>query len=154
MLEEDGAVVAESTAILEYLEERYPERPLYPLGEARRTELRLFVDWFNRVWKVPPNEIEAELGKPAPNDARIEELGAQMRAWLDWFERLLDGREYLLGEFSAADCAAYPFLKYARSRPEADDERFHVVLEEHQPLTGHPRLEAWLERMAGRPGAS
>jgi glutathione S-transferase len=30
VLEEDGKVVADSTAILEYLEERKPEPPLYP----------------------------------------------------------------------------------------------------------------------------
>jgi glutathione S-transferase len=29
VLEEDGHVVADSTAILEYLEERYPDPPLY-----------------------------------------------------------------------------------------------------------------------------
>jgi len=36
VLEDDGRVVADSTAILEYLEERYPQPPLYPREPARR----------------------------------------------------------------------------------------------------------------------
>lgn len=47
----DGeTVVSDSTAILEHLEERFPDQPLYPTDPARRAELRLFIDWFNRVW--------------------------------------------------------------------------------------------------------
>src|SRR6266511_4603228 len=68
VLVEDDRVIADSTAILEYLEERYPDPSLYPTDEARRAEVRVFVDWFNRVWKRWPNEIEGELvdGKPNP----------------------------------------------------------------------------------------
>ena len=63
VLVDGDRVVADSTAILEHLEERFPERPLYPADPARRAELRLFVDWFNRVWKRPPNLIVAEEGR-------------------------------------------------------------------------------------------
>jgi glutathione S-transferase len=154
VLVEDGRVLVESMDIVRYLDERYPEPPLYPADPARRAELLVFIDWFNRVWKRPPNEIEAELGKPEPDRARIEELGAQMTAWLDQFEDLLAGRDYLFGEFSAADCAAFPFLKYALLREEGDDELFHRILRDHQPLAGsHPRLEAWIRRVDERPRA-
>jgi glutathione S-transferase len=77
-----------------------------------------------------------------------------MRERLDLFERLLTGREYLLGDFGAADCLAYPFLKYAAGRDPADDELFHRILEEHQPLgDDHPRLAAWIARVGERPRA-
>ena len=42
--------------ILEHLERRFPDPPLYPADPARREEMRVFIDWFNRVWKGPPNE--------------------------------------------------------------------------------------------------
>ena len=75
-----------------------------------------------------------------------------MRAWLEVFESLLEGRDHLFGEFSAADCAAFPFLKFARLRDPADDERFHLILEEHLQLGGrHPRLDGWIERVNERP---
>lgn len=76
-----------------------------------------------------------------------------MAAALDRFEALLAGRDHLLGDaFSAADCAAFPFLKYAARRDPADDELFHRVLDEHQELgDDHPRLAAWIERVDARP---
>ncbi len=81
------------------------------------------------------------------------ELSAQMHAALDRFEALLAGRDYLFGEFGAADCIAFPFLKYAvLGLPEDDDELFHVVLVEHQPLgDGYPRLKAWVRRVDVHP---
>ena len=152
VIDDSGEVVADSTAILEYLEDRFPEPPLYPREAVRRAEVRLFIDWFNRIWKVPPNAIDAELGKPEPDREAIAANGRQMREWLGLFEDLLEGREYLMGEdLGAADCAAFPFLKYAAGRAAADDERFHVVLDEHMSVDGHPHLAAWIERVERRP---
>ena len=36
VIEDDGLVVADSTVILEYLDRRYPDRPLYPADPAAR----------------------------------------------------------------------------------------------------------------------
>jgi glutathione S-transferase len=152
VLVDDGHVVADSTAILRYLERLQPEPRVFPSQPARRAELDIFIDWFNRVWKRAPNEIEAERAKPQPNGERIEALGHELSAALDVFEALLDGREYLFGEFSAADCAAFPFLKYAVDRNEEDDEPFHEILREFQRLEGrYPLLEAWIRRVDRRP---
>jgi glutathione S-transferase len=76
-----------------------------------------------------------------------------MRASLDLFEALLDGRDHLFGDdLSAADCVAFPFLKYGRLRDPEDDELFHRILEEHLPLDGgHPRLSDWIVRVNERP---
>ncbi|MCW2976411.1 MAG: glutathione S-transferase family protein, partial [Actinomycetia bacterium] len=130
-------VVADSPAIILLLEERHPEPPLYPADESRRAEVEIFVDWFNRVWKRPPNAIADELDEAEPDFARIAELSAEMRAALDRFEALLAGRDYLFGDFGAADCIAFPFLKYAVfGLPPDDDELFHRVLVDHMPLGG------------------
>jgi glutathione S-transferase len=148
-------VVADSSRILEWLEERFPERPLYPRERPRRAEVETFVDWFNLVWKRPPNLIAHEETTAQPDAARIVELGARMRDALDRFEALLDGRDHLFGEFGVADVVAFPFLKYpVLGLPEGDDERFHAILVEHMPLgNGYPRLRAWVERVDARPRA-
>ena len=154
VLVDGDEVIVDSTRILEHLEERYPQRPLYPEDTAPRAEMEVFVDWFNRVWKVPPNAIAAELDKSRPSQKKIAEWGAQMAEWLDVFERLLEDRGHLLGEdFSAADCIAFPFLKYAvLPVADGDDDVFHQVLHDFQPLGGaHPRLEAWIRRVDARP---
>jgi glutathione S-transferase len=146
VIDHDGTVVADSLAILRHLEEVVPEPALFPSDPARLAEVELFLDWFDRVWKVEPNAIEAD-----PDGPGVLALSAAMDARLDRFEALLAGRDHLMGpELSAADCAAYPFLKYAAGREPADDELFHRILEEHQSLEGRPALAAWIERVASR----
>jgi glutathione S-transferase len=154
VLVEDGRVVVDSTEILRYLEARTPDPPLFPTEPSRRAAVDIFLDWFNRVWKRPPNEIEAERAKDAPDQDRIAALGRELTASLDLFERLLDGRDFLFGDFSAADCAAFPFVKYAVLHDERDTEAFHRILREFQPLgDNHPNLEAWIRRVDERPRA-
>jgi glutathione S-transferase len=154
VLELDGRVIADSTAIIDELERLQPDPPLYPREPARHAEVGIFVDWFNRVWKRPPNELEAELTKPEPDRETTERLGEEIAAALGRFELLLDGRDYLFGDFGVADCIAFPFLKYAVLHDPADDELFHRILVEHQRLDGRfPRLDAWIRRVDEHPRA-
>ena len=154
VLVDDGRVIVDSMEIVRYVEERRPQPPLYPMDDARRAEMLVFIDWFNRVWKRPPNEIEAELSRPDPDRARIDALGAELEGALDLFDAMLAGRDYLMGDFSAADCAAFPFLKYALLFDPADDERFHRILCDHQRLDGDfARLRGWIERVDAHPRA-
>ncbi len=149
---DDGEVVADSVRILRHLEERHPEPPLFPAEPASRAEVDLFLEWFNEVWKVAPNAMEEELEKEAPDEALVAGLSGRMRATLPLFEGLLDGRDHLFGELSAADLAAYPFLKYGAGRDPADDELFHRLLAEHLKLDGkYPRLRAWIAHIGGLP---
>ena len=149
----EGEIVADSPTILRRLEELHPDPPLWPAAPSRRAEVDVFIDWFNRVWKIAPNAIAAELesGDRTGVDAHVAEMSGALRT----FEALLDGRPYLFGdELSAADCIAFPFLKYAAIRDPADDELFHRVLEDYQPLDGaHPNLAAWIERVDAHPRA-
>ena len=147
VLVDGDEVVADSMAIVAHLERRAPDPPLYPADPARRAEMELFIDWFNRVWKHEPNAIAVatERGEPA-DDQMVSEMGRR----LDRFEELLSDREHLFGAFSAADCCAYPFVKYAAERHPADDELFHRVLDEQQSVDGRPRLAAWIARVTPR----
>lgn len=142
-IEHEGRIVWDSPRVLEYIEERFPEPALYPSEPARRAEAEVFLDFFNRVWKVAPNRLADEGPDPA--------AGEELRRHHDRFEAMLsDGREYLLGAFGIADVTAWPFLRYATDRVEGDDERFHEVLREQLSLEGRPRLRAWIERVGAR----
>ena len=152
VLNDSGHLVVDSTAILRYLEEHYPEPALYPREVARRTEIELYIDWFNHVCKRPPNELEAELGSEATTADRIAELREWMGRNLDLHEALLDGRDYLFGDvLTAADCAAFPFLKYALGRDPEDNELFHRILDEYQSVEARPRLADWIRRVDAHP---
>ena len=145
--------IPDSVRILRYLEANWPDPPLFPRDAARSAELDVFLDWFNEVWKRAPNAIEEELERDDPDEERVAPHAARMRASLDRFEAMLHGRDHLFGDaFSAADCAAFPFLKYAKLRDPADDELFHRILEDNLRLGGgHPRLSAWIDRVNERP---
>ena len=151
VIDDDGVVVNDALAILRHLEERHPGPPLFPDDPARRAELDVFLDWFEREWKRPPNAIEEEREGTSPDARRIAGLSALMDQRLDLFERMLTGRDHLFGDLSAADFYAFPFLKYARSRDPLDNELFHRVLDEHQSVAGRPRLAAWIERIGAMP---
>jgi glutathione S-transferase len=148
-------VLFDSPVVLAYLEEQYPEPPLYPADPARRAEVQVFLDWFNRLWKQPPNLIAAEELKPAPDRERITELEQRIGDSLPVFEDLLAGRDYLFGdEPTVADVTAFPFLKYAVLWEEGDDERFHEILRQTMRFDGrYPRLEAWIRRVDALPRA-
>src|SRR4051794_1629808 len=171
---DQNEMIVDSMRIVAWLESRRPEPPPWPADTARRgaaaaapapplgppdtprrAEVDVFVQWFARVWKVPPNAIEAELRRPQPDEAKIGAWGDEMRAWLHWFEALLDGREHLMGDaFGAADVAAFPFLKYGVFHDPEDDEPFHRILMERLPVEGaFPRLEDWVRRVDARPRA-
>jgi len=153
VIDHDGTIVYDSPAILDYLDEQFPELALRPPGRGRRAEMSVFVDWFNRVWKVPPNAIEAELGKDEPDQSKIEAWQEEMRGYLLLFNDMLAGREYLMGEFSVVDCVAWPFLRYALIPPDQEDTYlFHAILVANMPLSDeHERLARWIRRVADHP---
>lgn len=154
VMELEGEVVADSSRIVERLERLAPAPPLYPSDPAQRATVDVFIQWFDKVWKRPPNEIVAELESGSPDRGRVAALASEIAGWQPVFEGLLDTRDHLLGDdFGAADVCAYPFLSYAAGRPPGDDEPFHLVLDEHLRLDGYPRIATWLERVAERPVA-
>jgi len=157
VIQDGPRVVIDSMVIVRYLEDAYPDAPrLYPEDPARRAEVDVFVDWFNRVWKRAPNAITSELEKPeGQHDAvSIAKWEAEMRSSLDLFESMLNGREHLMGDFGAADVAAFPFVKYAVIPEFADRYLFHTVLSRYLKIGEHyPRLAAWIARVDRRPRA-
>ena len=98
--------------------------------------------------------IATELEGGAPDEAVVARHVVELRGSLDVFEALLDGRDYLLGgEFSVADCAAFPFLKFGLLWTEDDPYVFHAVLRDHLRPDAHPRVAAWIRRVDERPRA-
>ena len=145
VLAHGGGILTDSPRIVDWLEERVPEPPLYPADPARRAEVTVFVQWFNRWWKVPPNRLVEE-----DDDA----LRAEMRDSVAIFEGLLTGRDYLFGTFGAADVIAFPFLKYAVFGVEDDDtDPFHRILVENLPLHPDSPVREWVQRVDTHPRA-
>jgi glutathione S-transferase len=152
VLVDGDQVVTDSTRILHHLDARFPDPPLFPADPARAAEVEVFLDWFNRAWKREPNLITAAIERGEGESEDVARWADRMQRRLDVFEALLTDRDHLFGEFGAADCSAWPFLRYAVAIDPDDDELFHRVLNERMDLTDrHARLRGWIERMGARP---
>jgi glutathione S-transferase len=128
VLEEDTFVLPESAVINEYLEERYPEPPLWPADAAERALGRLLVFRFDRLSKPYYALRRDEDGARERLDAELAKLNA-----------ILDAQPYLTGrEFGLADIAYVPWIVRARDRMSVD-------------LGGLGALAEWLERLSERP---
>jgi glutathione S-transferase len=132
-----GAVeVFDSTQIFEYLEDRWPEPPLWPKSpagraEARQLELKSDEVYFPHIIRLMG--LEATADDPAAVAAR--EAAARFAAEM---EARLQAREFLAGDFSYADIAFFMAALFGERKGA--------------PLTeATPRLIAWRERMLARP---
>lgn len=143
----DGAVVRGSMRIVDRLEEMRSEPALYPSDHAAAARAKMFVSWFDRVWKGPPNALDT--GAEPPPDADL--LRRRAREWTGWIAAQLDGRPYLGGEaLGAADVCAFPFLKYAVVDPlPGDGDAFHRILVELLRADAHEALDEWVGRVDG-----
>jgi glutathione S-transferase len=128
VLEEDAFVLPESAVIDEYLEERYPEPPLWPADAAERAFGRLLVFRFDQLSKP-------YYGLRRGEDGAGERLGSELAK----LNAVLEARPYLSGrEFGLADVAYVPWILRARDRMGVD-------------VTSFPALSEWLERLSARP---
>jgi glutathione S-transferase len=144
--ETENGILTDSTVILTWLEHHHPDPPLWPTDPQARAIADTFTEWFNAVWKGPPNRI-------AQGD-ESQELYDAISEWLDRFEALLDTRDFLLtDELGIADVVAFPFLKYpVLGLAEDDADPFHRVLVETMADPG-PNLRAWVARIDALPRA-
>ena len=132
-----GAVeLFDSTQLFEYLEDLVPDPPLWGRGTAqraftRRLELESDETYFPNVIKLM--SLQDRHDDPAAVAAREGAAQAAAR-----FEALLDGRDFLAGEFSFADIAFYWAQLFG--------ERMGATLGDDTP-----RLLAWRERVGMRP---
>lgn len=145
---DDGRVLAEITAICEYLDEKYPGGSLIGTTPEERAETRMWV-----------RRIDLNILEPMANGFRFaegldlfrnrircipqaaEDLKKTAHEKLAWLDKLMAGRRYVCGDrLSLADIMLYAFVNF-----------FQKV---GQPLD--PKLEnvnAWYGRMKERPSA-
>jgi glutathione S-transferase len=107
-------VVAESRALLEYLEEIAPDAPLLPRDPAERAEARRLLQWFDRKFDFEVNSLilhekmeKRLLGLGAPDMSTIRAGNAALRTHFTYLEQLLTERDWLAGRrLSLADLGA------------------------------------------------
>ena len=133
VLEEDGGLVLpESAVIMEYLEERYPDPPLWPVDAAERALGRLLVEQFDT--RLGDAYYALRRREPEAREALAEKLAG--------LDALVEERPHLTGrDYGLADIAYVPWIQRARDRLNVD-------------LAPFPALAAWLERLEQRPAVA
>jgi maleylacetoacetate isomerase len=155
----DGHTLAESVAILEYLEETRPDRPLYPEDPWGRARVRQVVELVNSGVQPLQNVVVIRRHSSDP--------GAQ-KEWIQFFnERALGAAEALLdaiakeipqangfavgGALSAADVFLVPQIATAR-RYGVDTARFPRLTAAFAAAMATPHAEGALpEKQPGAP---
>lgn len=135
VLEEDTFVLAESAVIDEYLDDRYPEPPLWPADPAERALGRMLVFRFDELSRPYYALRRGEDGAADRLDVALGELDA-----------LLEGRPFLSGrEFGLADIAYVPWILRARDRLDVDLGRFSALADWLARLEVRPSIAAEIE---------
>lgn len=139
---DDGRTIADSTIISEYVEEVYPEPPLYPKDSYERARMRMIEDLCDRSFDaVGFGFWLAELRKDAPESQAMKRAAEdELRQLLAVLEGELGESNFFCGEISLADLAAICYVPGAKAMGVSADE--------------FKRLQAWIERMRGIPAVT
>jgi glutathione S-transferase len=146
VLEDDGLVLFDSTLIFEYLEDAYPEPPLYPVAAREKALCRLHELYADEIMLVPLRALMYRSGPRSTDPERRardrEEAQRAETVITDHYgeiERRLGDRDFLCGEaFTVADIAVFMMVLYSLRLAGP-------------PIASHPRLAAWYRRVAARP---
>jgi glutathione S-transferase len=139
----DGPVrIADSTVILEYLDERYPNPELSPPTPAERARVRMLEEMMDTEYEAVNwgiMEVKVFARASGQDAARLlTRASLQLQRLWNRLERELEGRRFMNGaEFGRGDAAVHPHLAQSQALGH--------------PLSDlHPRLLAWEQRVAGR----
>jgi glutathione S-transferase len=139
----------ESGAILEYLEDRYPERPILPKDPAGRAiARRIAAEADNYLYPLQRPLMMATLYTPAAerDAAKITAAEDAVLAELGRFAGYLKGDEWFAGPLSLADFTVFPYLRMAQRIEERVPE---LTISRRFP----PAITAYLQRFAALPYA-
>jgi glutathione S-transferase len=142
---DDGELLTENAAILQYVAEHYPQAELAPAGGVARARMQQWLCYIgtelHKALFIPL------LDKDVPQEAKAYALTlADSR--LGILDRHLAGREFLLDQFSIADAYLCTVLNWTRAVP-IDLAKWPNVKAYHSRIRKRPSIaRAWDEELA------
>jgi len=134
---DDGSLLSENAAILQYIAARYPQAELAPRDDIERARLQQWLCFIG-------TELHKGLFIPlfdqkAPDGTRAHTL-KKYESRLNYLDNHLTGREFLLDRFNVADAYLYTILNW--TAPTRVD------------LKPWPAIKAYHERLQKRPSVA
>ena len=142
---DDGTYLVESLAMIDFLEDKFPDKRMYrgsPEEKGKARDLERVIDLrLGGPMGAFGHATNSPLGRP-PEPEKAAQYLQSMQTPLDYLENLLsDGRPLLSGDHvNVADCTLQSFLQFTRF-VEAD------------VFGDRPLLRAWDKRYRERPAA-
>ncbi|KGT91587.1 glutathione S-transferase [Erwinia typographi] len=132
---DDGTVLSEGPAIVQYIADLKPDRQLLaPVGSLTRYQT---LAWLNFVATELHKTFSPLFGSTTPEEYKAQ-LREKLRQKFSWANNELIGRHWLMGlRFSVADAYLFTVMRWAKA----------IRLD----LAGLDQLEAWYARVAERP---
>jgi glutathione S-transferase len=131
-LQDGDLTICDSTVICEYLEEAYPQVPLYPSKPADRARAR----WLEELGGSRVAELAAGIFfqrfmrpmvlKQEPDEALVAKIiERQLPPLLDYLEGQVPAQGFIFGDFMLADMSLMsPFVNAAYAGYEVDAQRW------------------------------
>lgn len=152
VLKIDGKMMAESSAICEYLEEKYPDPSLMPRDADGRYEVRRLVAWFDDKFH---HEVTSKLlyervnkkvmGQGYPDSKNVKAGAKAIKYHLDYMTWLLEHRRWLAGDvMTLADFAAASHLSALDYISDVDWNRSEVVKDWYAKIKSRPAFRSIL----------
>jgi glutathione S-transferase len=134
---DDGQLVTENAAVLQYVADRLPAAELAPRDGLERARLQQWLCFVGT--ELHKGLFAVLLDEKAPAEARSYAI-AKAAPRLDYLARHLDGREFLLDRFSVADAYLVTVLTWTIATPIE--------------LKKWPSLAAYAQRLQARPSVA
>ena len=162
VLKMGNRVMADSTAICEYLEEVHPTPALMPASAESRYEVRRLVAWFDDKFNA---EVTTKLmgervfrkvmGTGYPDSANVKAGAKAIKYHLDYMAWRLDHRRWLAGAvMTLAAFAAAAHLSSLDYSSDVDWNRSEVVKDWYAKIKSRPAFRSILaDQMPGFPPA-
>jgi glutathione S-transferase len=133
---DDGEILTENAAILQYIADQHPQARLVPAGFARFRMLQ----WLSFIGSEMHKSIFTPMFSPNSDDAARARARAAAPERFAYLDAELAGREFLAGDFSLADAYMAAVLRWA------DLASFDFA--------AWPSLAAYRERLFARPSVA
>jgi glutathione S-transferase len=157
-LRDGDYTVADSSAIIHYLEAKHPEPPLIPADPQLRGRAIWYEEFADTILvtcgaKIFFNLVVAPrfLGRPGDLEAAKQAELNDLPPILDYLENVVpDGGGYLVGDrLTLADIAvASPFANFRHTKTKVDPDRYPRTVAFVDRILARPSFAPWIEREA------
>ncbi|HWE44524.1 MAG TPA: glutathione S-transferase family protein [Caulobacteraceae bacterium] len=137
----DGHTIPESSTILEYLEDAFPETPLRPKAPGEAARVRLIARVCEMYVMDPLHHLFDQMNPETRDVTRMNALLDELDKGLGHLEHYLSGDAYAAGgDFTLADCEIVPVLFYVKAMGPAFGRG--------DMIAKHPKLSAYMTSVA------